>query len=399
MKKQMKLMVIAAAVVTIVLAYLLLAGRRTQCDTIFEQTATRVGGNLDIIKNKGELFVGREQVQALTEGAQKVGLHLKSCCLSQQTGNMTHDEFQDCINGAKDYESKVLLVTKLINEAQAAKNQGNEELAQQKAGQAREAVSAVTSASSELGKTAANLSSDPVSIKSAEQEPNNTILQANAAEMGTTISGEVSTPDDQDFFKFSYKDPKNRRDLLRLHIENRSTTLQPQFQVYNEDKSSLQNWSGANAAGANLDFSFVAEPGRTYYVAVGSYSGTGKYALSLIPQKAYDQFEPNEDAFTATPIRLGQTIDANIMDNKDVDWYRLSGVQGKTVTVHLENLSDALQPQIQIRNGDKSVLQDWNGANAPGANLEINFPAESGKDYFVIVGSYSNAGKYKLTTH
>ena len=91
------------------LAYLLLASRRTQCDTIFEQTATRVGGNLDIIKNKGELFVGREQVQALTEGAQKVGLHLKSCCLSQQTGNMNHDEFQDCVNGAKDYESKVLL--------------------------------------------------------------------------------------------------------------------------------------------------------------------------------------------------------------------------------------------------------------------------------------------------
>jgi len=399
MKKQMKLIVIAAAVVTIVLAYLLLAGRRTQCDTIFEQTATRVGGNLEIIKNKGELFVGREQVQALTEGAQKVGLHLKSCCLSQQTGNMTHDEFQDCIKGAKDYESKVLLVTNLINEAQAAKNQGNEELAQQKAGQAREAVGAVTSASSELGKTAANLSADPVSIKSAEQEPNNTILQANAAETGTTISAEISTPDDQDFFKFAYKDPKNRRDLLRLHIENRSTTLQPQFQVYNEDKSSLQNWSGANAAGANLDFSFVAEPGKTYYVAVGSYSGTGKYTLSLIPQKAYDQYEPNEDAFTATPIRLGQTIEANIMDTKDVDWYRLSGVQGKTVTVHLENLSDALQPQIQIRNGDKSVLQDWNGANAPGANLEITFPAESGKDHFVIVGSYSNAGKYKLTTH
>jgi hypothetical protein len=291
------------------------------------------------------------------------------------------------------------LVANLINEAQAAKNQGNEELAQQKAGQAREAVSAVTSASSELGKTAANLSSDPVSIKSAEQEPNNTILQANAAEMGATISGEISTPDDQDFFKFSYKDPKNRRDLLRLHIENRSTTLQPQFQVYNEDKSSLQTWSAANAAGANLDFSFVAEPGNTYYVAVGSYSGTGKYALSLIPQKAYDQYEPNEDAFAATPIRLGQTIEANIMDTKDMDWYRLSGVQGKTVTVHLENLSDALQPQIQIRNGDKSVLQDWSGANASGANLEVTFPAESGKDYFVIVGSYSNAGKYKLTTH
>src|ERR1700676_1287686 len=140
MKKQLRLIILAVTVAVIVLVYILTVGRRTKCDTIFEQTATRVGGNLEVIKNKGEFFVGREQVQALTEGAQKVGLHLKSCCLSQQTGNMTHDEFQDCIKGAKDYESKVLLVTNLINEAQAAKNQGNEELAQQKAGQAREAV-------------------------------------------------------------------------------------------------------------------------------------------------------------------------------------------------------------------------------------------------------------------
>ncbi len=282
----MRLIVIAATVVMIVLAYLLLAGRRTQCDTIFEQTAARVGGNLDVVKTKGEFFVGREQMQALTDGAQKVGLHLKSCCLSQQTGKMTSDQFQNCINGAKDYESRILLVTNLINEAQVAKDQGNAQLAEQKAGQAREAASAVTSVASDLGKTAANLSSDPISIKGAEQEPNNTILQANTAEMGATISGEISPADDQDFFKFQYKDSKNRRDFLLLHVENRSTTLQPQIQVYNEDKSLLQNWFGANAAGANLDYSFVAEPDKTYYVAVGSsYSGTGKYTLSLVPQK------------------------------------------------------------------------------------------------------------------
>ena len=88
------------------------------------------------------------------------------------------------------------------------------------------------------------------------------------------------------------------------------------------------------------------------------------------------------------------------MDGSDLDWYRLSGVPGKTVTVHLGNLSKTLQPQIQIRNADKSVLQNWTGTNARGADLEITFPAESGKDYFVIVGcSYSNAGKYRLSTH
>lgn len=412
MKKQMRLLIVGVTVIVVVIAYLVLAGRRTQCDTIFEQTATRVGGNIEVIKNKGEFFLGREQVQALTDSSQKVGLHLKSCCLSQQTGNMTPGQFQNCVNGAKDYETKILQVTNLINEARSAKDQGNTQLAEQKSVQAREVVSAATSSGSELGKVAANLSTvrPPSSTRTAtggklgvEQEPNNTILQANVAEMGTTISAEIAPADDTDFFQFQYKDAKNRRDIVALHLENQSPTLQPAVRLYNEDKSVAQEWRSANAEGANLDFSFSVEPGKIYYVQVASSYGrtTGRYALSVVPQRAYDPYEPNDDAFTATPIKLGQALEANIMDGADVDWYRLSGVNAKTVTVHLENQSNTLQPAIRVHNADKSVAQEWASANAEGANLESSFTAEPGKDYYLVVTSYygRTAGKYKLSTH
>ena len=93
-------------------------------------------------------------------------------------------------------------------------------------------------------------------------------------------------------------------------------------------------------------------------------------------------------------------MEANIMDGVDVDWYRLSDVQSKAVTVHIENQSNTLQPSIQIRNSDKSILQDWQNANAQGANFEVSFPAEPDKEYFMVVGSSyrSSAGKYKLST-
>jgi len=47
------------------------------------------------------------------------------------------------------------------------------------------------------------------------------------------------------------------------------------------------------------------------------------------------------------------------------------------------------------------VLRDWTAANVQGANLDFSFPAEAGKEYFVVVKSYadSSAGKYKLSTH
>jgi hypothetical protein len=234
-----------------------------------------------------------------------------------------------------------------------------------------------------------------------EQEPNNTIPQANIAEIGTTIAGEINPNKDVDFFKFQYRDAKKRRDKIVVHLKNQSTTLRPSLILHNEDKSIARNWAGANAPGADFEFPFLAESEKTYFVGVASdYNQTsGAYALLLIPQKAYDQYEPNDDAFSATPLNVGQTVNANIMDGPDVDSYRVSGVKEKNLTIQLENLSPALQPNVRVLKSDKSIAQNWNAANAPGADLKFSIPSEPGQEYFVEVASYYNqtAGPYKLT--
>jgi hypothetical protein len=92
-----------------------------------------------------------------------------------------------------------------------------------------------------------------------------------------------------------------------LYLKNPSTTLRPSLILYNEDKSIARNWDAPNAPGADLEFSFLAEPEKTYFVEVTSYYNetSGTYAFSLLPQKAYDQYEPNDDAFTPTPLNVG----------------------------------------------------------------------------------------------
>ena len=72
MKKQKPLAIVALSVVVLVSAYFIYDHFRPRCDSIFEQTSTRLGGNLELIKSKGELFVGREKLQELSEGSQKV---------------------------------------------------------------------------------------------------------------------------------------------------------------------------------------------------------------------------------------------------------------------------------------------------------------------------------------
>ena len=402
LKSQLPLIVIAATVCLLTLMWFVYRSLgRSRCDNIFEQTADRVQADLEFIKVKGGVTLGTEKVQELTDSSQKVGLHLKSCCIAQQAKALNAEQLQVCMSGAKDYQTQIIQVATNIKEATAAEEQQKPELAKQKTEAAKEGVSKVGNTEKTLAKLTEALPASVAVKNGAEQESNDTIPQGNIAEIGTTISGEINPARDVDFFKFQYRDAKKRRDNIVVHLKNQSTTLRPSLILHNEDKSIARNWEAANAPGADFEFSFLAEPEKKYFVGVASYyNGTsGAYALSLLPQKAYDQYEPNDDAFTPTPLNVGQTVEANIMNGSDVDSYKVSGVKEKNLTIQVKNLSPALQPSVRVLKSDKSIAQNWNAAGAPGADLNFSIPSEPGQDYFVEVASYYNqtAGPYKLT--
>ena len=402
------------AIVIAILAFLIYDRSRPDCDGLYEQTTARLGVHMKIINNQGDLVFGREKVQELSDGAQQEAVHLKYCCIEQHSGAMDAGAQERCAaaasaGGAKEFENIIEQVAIKIRDAQAASKIGNAEVADQNAAEAKKLADAAirivpppdplpspSSSPSHSGK-----GEGPTVVTTDAQEPNNTILQANVAQMGTAISGEISSNDNVDYFRLQYQDDKHRRDVVSVHLENLSTTLQPGLALFNEDKSSARDWQYANAPGANLDFWFTAEPGKSYYVVVGSQYGrsAGNYKLTVTPLKAYDSFEPNNDAFSAAPLGIGQTIQANIMVGDENDWYRLTGITEKSVAVHLENLSTTLQPGLALFNEDKSSARDWQYANASGANLDFSFAAEPGKSYYVVVGSQygRSAGNYTLT--
>ena len=140
LKSQLPLMIIAATAVVLIIIYFVYQLVHPKCDSIFEQTADRLRGNLEFIKIKGELVLGREKVQELAEGPQNVALHLKTCCIAEEAGRMNADQFQVCMNGAKDYGTKIVQVATNIKEVKAAEEQQNSELAKQKTEQAKKAA-------------------------------------------------------------------------------------------------------------------------------------------------------------------------------------------------------------------------------------------------------------------
>jgi hypothetical protein len=165
LKSQLPLIIVAATAVLLVIIYFVYESVfHSKCDSIFEQTENRLRGNLEVIKIKGELVLGREKVQELTEGSQKVALHLKTCCIAQQAGTMNAEQFQVCMTGAKDYETKIVQVATNIQEVKAAEEQRKPELAKQKAEQATEAASQAISTEKTLANITESLPS-PTPVK------------------------------------------------------------------------------------------------------------------------------------------------------------------------------------------------------------------------------------------
>jgi len=113
---------------------------RATCDGIFQQTAPSLAANLELIKHKGAFAVRQERIQELSEGAQKVGLHLKTCCSVLNAGKLDAQQFQECLGKASAYEKQVALVARHVTDAADAMEKGATDVARRKVSSANNAA-------------------------------------------------------------------------------------------------------------------------------------------------------------------------------------------------------------------------------------------------------------------
>jgi tetratricopeptide (TPR) repeat protein len=198
---------------------------------------------------------------------------------------------------------------------------------------------------------------------------------------------------------FRFVAPPKYRDLVVVSITNRSTTFAPSLTLFNADKSNF----GANqfnyTAGANLEYTFAAQPSCTYYVSVDAITGTGgDYTLLVKPLKAYDRYEPNDDIMHSSAIDLGRPIEANIMDRDDLDYYRFrSPASARNIEVSVANRPTTLSPLLNVFDEDRSNISgnQYNPTN--GGCVRYTFTAQPNQTYYVAVKSWDGFGDYTLT--
>ncbi len=230
-------------------------------------------------------------------------------------------------------------------------------------------------------------------VRDRELEPNNDPAHANILPLNTPVAAEI-TPNDTDYFQITA--PRPPRDRLKVSVRNTSTTLVPVIGLYDARKNRLSA-DGTFTAGADFETTLNPSPGEVYYVQIWGRDGsTGTYELTVTPLHAYDRYEPNDTILQATPIGLNQAIEANIMDNLDVDYYQVQA-SGNRLTAHVSNKSTTLSPMIGLFDSQKNRI-DQSGTYTAGGDYELSCGATPGQTYYIeIWGRDGSAGAYVLT--
>jgi hypothetical protein len=229
-----------------------------------------------------------------------------------------------------------------------------------------------------------------------EIEPNDNYLLANVVALDRPVDAEISALEDTDCFRF--RTPAPPRDILEIEIENLSETLVPAISIFDSDDRFLGWTKDAERAGRGLTYRFSPPPNTILLLHVwGSFQSLGQYRLSIRPLRAFDRYEPNDDILNPTPLTVGQTIEANIMDAADTDFYSFVAPENGSARVEIRNRSTTLIPALAAFSTDRRAAGSGPDVHVPGADLSYTFAVKPGRLYYIQVRSEgSSAGAYSL---
>jgi hypothetical protein len=230
-----------------------------------------------------------------------------------------------------------------------------------------------------------------------ELEPNNDNMTANLIALRSPVGGEVGAGNDTaDYFRIIA--PPAPRDLLTIELANHSINFVPRLHVY-DSQVRPTSWgeSALEKPGQSVQVTGGPAPNSAVYISVTGADTSGQYLLTVTPQKAFDQYEPNDDILSARRITIGEEVPANIMDAQDTDFFSFVSPRKGTVTIEIRNRSTALIPALATYNNDRRNMGFATEIRKAGANVHHTIDVEKDQLYYIQVSSQAGtSGGYTL---
>ena len=220
--------------------------------------------------------------------------------------------------------------------------------------------------------------------------------------VGSSVTGEIETPDDRDWFAVTLEAGKTYRfDLAGSNTES-GTLWDPYLRgIYDSDGTLIAGTSNNNGGyGADSQVLFSASETATYYVAAGAGAGsrsgyhTGTYTLRVT--ESVDDFTAGTD--TTGTVAVGGSTTGEIGGARDRDWFAVTLEAGKTYRIDMEgsrtDQGTMYDPYLRgIHDSDGALIA---GTSDDGSghldNSQVLFTASETATYYVAAGSNGRAG-------
>ncbi len=227
-KTIVRLAALGVLLVVIYFGYQLIDKWLNPCDDIFRQSVVSIGAKLDVVKAKGEVAIGSQKIQELDKSAHQMAVNLKTCCIVCR-GRAT-PEFLRCKEGFERYDAAVRKVASSIEEAEAARQQGNTAATNRKIVEASEGLKAADTSAREFATQVKELQENPPTKDTPKGK------EGLSAPLGGGCCVIVSNPELKSLGRIVVPLPGGTKASPRIDIFNAQ-----------DDKKAILSWWGAGS--------------------------------------------------------------------------------------------------------------------------------------------------------
>ena len=235
-----------------------------------------------------------------------------------------------------------------------------------------------------------------------EKEPNDTRATADAVSLYSTVTGQLSSATDADYYAVTL----NRPGLLAIDFDGPTYDVWSNYfkiSAYNDSGTLLGRW----ATGIDDIWTFGAPAAGTYTVGIAAsrtyFYDPGLYQVTISPvagEAAGYESEPNDTLDASDPIISGSPMRGQLSSDSDVDWYVLTVGKPGVLSLVLEGPVSEKYWIIDERIYDDTgtLLKRW--ATDETDNTRTLGEVEAGT-YYVRLNAQSfskyTSGQYSLT--
>ena len=230
-------------------------------------------------------------------------------------------------------------------------------------------------------------------------------------EFGSSVTGEIETPNDRDWFAVELDVGRTYRIDLKADSTHDGTLRNPVlYGIHDADGTFIPGTfdvsSGIGHYNSRVDFTPI-ESG-TYYISAGSDTdyevGTGTYTLAVSDAADWDDF--TADTGTSGTVEVGGFARGELEDVGDRDWFAVTLEADTPYMIHLEGWMSGRGTVTStdlygIYDTDGNLIDgttNVHGGNGGAHNSRVFFTPEEAGTYYVEAGAKGDRqGTYRLS--